>query len=743
MRRGTPSGYHAGLQARVRRRLEGWPLTRPGKSAKATTDRDRHPSVGRRCLPLLIVVASVAAYHNSFSGAFVLDDVSQIAENRRMQDWRAPLEIIRNSRRPVVELTFAANYAVHGLDVRGYHAVNLAIHTLAALTLFGVVRGTLSTRRFGTFPPGRAVWFALSVALLWVVHPLTTQSVTYTVQRCESMMGLFYLLTLYCFVRGAASSRGLTWYVLAVACCGLGMASKAVMITAPLVVLLYDRVFITTSLREALARRWGLYLGLAATWGVLGACGIVRGVLFPGDSPATVGFGTATVTPLQYAATQPGVIVHYVRLALWPDPLCLDYGWPLAQGVRALVPVAILIFMLGATVTAMWKRPALGFLAAWFFIVLAPTSSFIPIKDIIFEHRMYLSLAAVVVLVVFGVDRLLIWMKLGSEDRTALRRGVAGALVTATVIVAAGATISRNRAYHSERSIWADVVSKRPENPRGPFSPAVALAAEGRADEAVEQYRRTVKLAPQHYIAHNNLGVVLSGLGECEAAIPHYETSARIKPSYTRAQVNWATCLERLGRHEEAIARFEAALQTTPARRESGYVVEAHFRLGNAWMRQDLPERALAHYAEAVRLEPNHAGAIINRASALLACNREDEAIEKFKAALKVDAVRSQPGLVLKARVNLGNALFGKGEYEPASRQYVEALKVKPNHFRTHYNLGLALARLGRLEEAAKEFRETLRLKPDHTGAQQALDALPNSGGNQAGDDGSPGQQRG
>ena len=175
------------------------------------------------------------------------------------------------SGRPVLNLSLALNYAVSGCDVRGYHVTNLAIHLAAALLLFGIVRRTLP--RFRGCGGGQqlarlqlATPLALAIALLWAVHPLQTESVTYIVQRAESLMGLFYLLTLYCFLRGAGSARAIFWYAGSVLACLLGMATKEVMVSAPLVVLLYDRTFLAGSFREAWRRRWAYYLALAATW---------------------------------------------------------------------------------------------------------------------------------------------------------------------------------------------------------------------------------------------------------------------------------------------------------------------------------------------------------------------------------------------------------------------------------------------------------------------------------------------
>ena len=274
----------------------------------------------------IIIAAGLLAYANSFSGAFVFDDTSRIVWNQNIRSlWpiRQFLEDL-GTRRPLIQLTLALNYAAGRHDVWGYHAFNISVHLAAALTLFGIVRRTLGSAglrdRFG----GVSTPLAFAAALIWTVHPIQTQSVTYIIQRCESMMGLFYLLTLYCVIRAWDSSSPLRWHIAAIIACALGMMCKEVMVTAPLLVLLYDYLFLSGSLGEVIRKRKALYAGLAAAWLIL--LSMLLGHSSEGVKEIS---GSWTISPLRYALTQFGVIVHYIRLSLWPDSLVLDYDWPL------------------------------------------------------------------------------------------------------------------------------------------------------------------------------------------------------------------------------------------------------------------------------------------------------------------------------------------------------------------------------------------------------------------------------
>ena len=585
----------------------------------------------RWLLPILVVVAGCVAYYNSFSGAFVLDDDKHIINNPRIRDvW--PLSETLRGRRPVVDLSLAINYRYGVLNVRGYHVFNLAVHLLAGLTLFGVVRRSMLGEQFGGHVRSAAPWLALVTALIWIVHPLQTQSVTYIVQRGESLMGLFYLLTLYCVIRGVDSMYRAWWYVAAVICCGLGMGSKAVMVTAPLVVLLYDWIFLSKSFAETLRRRCWLYVTLMATWTVVMACGVAGGVLNPAQRVATVGFGFKGITPFEYLATQAGVITHYSRLSLWPDPLCLDYAWPVARSVGEVARPALLIVpLLFGTLWALLRKSWLGFVGAWFFVTLAPTSSFIPIKDLAFEHRMYLPLAAVVVVVVLGG-----YASLGdAADRlswgTGSRRLVTTGLVATIVALSVYGTVRRNRDYQSDLIMWRDVIAKSPDNARGHLGLGATLFTRGETEEAEEAFRKAVRLKPNYTDAHYNLGNALSKNGKLDEAVAAYRRSLRLRPRYAKAHYNLANTLKEQGKLDDAIAAYGNALRVNPRH------ISAHINLGNTLKLQGRLEEAVEAYHKALKINPQYANAHYNLGDALRRQGRLEEAMEEFQLAVTYD----------------------------------------------------------------------------------------------------------
>jgi len=283
-------------------------------------------------------VVGAGAYASSFSGAFVFDDLIRIVDNPRIHSFWPLWGPLLDTARPVVTTSFALNYLLGGTQVWGYHAVNLLIHMAADLLLFFIVQNTLQSQRLKARFEGQAGGIALASALIWLAHPLNTQSVTYIVQRAESLMGFFYLLALWSLIQGV-TTKGKGWHRLCALACVLGMATKPVMVTAPLVLLIYDRVFLAGSLGEVLRKRWKLYLGLAATW--LALAHLIA--YAPGENKASVGLALREISVFEYAATQPGVILHYLKLAFWSQPLVFDYHWTLVESFKGMFPQAFYI----------------------------------------------------------------------------------------------------------------------------------------------------------------------------------------------------------------------------------------------------------------------------------------------------------------------------------------------------------------------------------------------------------------
>jgi tetratricopeptide (TPR) repeat protein len=476
-----------------------------------------------------LAAAVSLVYANSLSGAFVFDDFPDIVENPLIRSLWPPWHVLAMAR-PVVNLSLAVNYALGGLKVAGYHLVNVAAHGSAALLLFGVIRRTLELAPRRTRSSRLAPMLAFLSALLWAIHPVQTQSVTYLIQRAEVLAGCGSLLALYAAIRSLRDAHPERWEAVAIAACALAMGSKPSAAAAPLLVLLYDRTFVSGSVAEALRRRRRLYAGLAATWLLLVPLLLAEHRL---QQISTERLFLAA-TPMRYLLTQPGVILHYLSLALWPKTLIFDYLWPVAplsiDALRPLVPVVAL----GWLIARAWRRRSpSGFLGAWWFVTLLPTSSLIPIPDAAAEHRLYLPLAAVAVGTVIGYDR---WAMGAFRRLATLRRACAVALAALVITGLGSATIRRNQDYHSEVGLWTDVIAKRPENPRAHNGLGRALVRTKEIQEAIPAFTRAVELRPDYADARYNLGLALASRQVFDEAIAQLAEAVRLSPGDAEAR---------------------------------------------------------------------------------------------------------------------------------------------------------------------------------------------------------------
>jgi Flp pilus assembly protein TadD len=353
-------------------------------------------------------------------------------------------------------------------------------------------------------------------------------------------------------------------------------------------------------------------VGLASTWIVLGYL-----VATTGSHGGTAGFESGLVW-WQYALMQCRVIIHYLKLSVWPHPLVFDYGMPTVSHMSEILPDALVLAALATgTAIALWRRPAVGFLGVWFFAILAPSSSVIPLPtEMIAEHRMYLPLVAVVVLGVMGIHNLV------------------GRQTVAVVVVLAIAlgvlTWRRNQDYRSDIAIWDDTVAKCPNNPRARNNLGLALVQVGRPAEAIVQYEQALRVKPDFAQAHYGLGVALARVGRLPEAIVQYEQALRIRPDYAEPHFYLGIALVQLGKTQEATEHYEQALRLKPD------YLEAHYNLGVALIRLGKPQEAIRHWEQAVRINPDFAEAHYDLGHASEELGRTTEAIEHYEQALRL-----------------------------------------------------------------------------------------------------------
>ncbi len=598
-------------------------------------------------------------YANALGHPFIFDDAGTVVDNPTIRAIGSSLlggpAQTATAGRPLVNLSLALNYALGGLSPWGYHLFNLGVHIACALVLFALLRRVCTWPRLSSWMGGRATGAASAIALLWTMHPLTSEVVNYVTQRTEGLMALLLLVTLYCGVRAleAAPAR---WQAASVAACAAGMLCKESMAVAPLLMLLLDATCSSGSPVAAIRRRPAYYGALAATWLLLAL------LIVEGPRWRSAGFSSG-VSSWTYLLNQPGMIVRYLRLAVAPFGLVLDYGEPVLTTLGAVWPAALMVIaLLAATVAAWFVAPPLALLGTWFFITLAPTSSFLPIAtEVGAERRMYLPLIALITLAVVGAMQAL--RRLETES---MRQNVARGAVAAVCVVLALLTVGRNREYSTTLGLWQTVVERWP-NARAFYNLGTELQAAGLQAQAVESYQKAL---PGSADAHYALGFELQRQGKYDEALAQYRAFLRLKPEDVNAPRAW-------------------------------------HQIGRTLLAQGKRDEAIAAFREVLTRKPNDPDALAGIADTLLAQDKLAEAAAAYRSYL---AVRPNG---TDAMMNLGLTLVRLDRDGDARTIFADITQLEPGNVQAHVNLAFAMANTGMLAESVREFRRAIELEKD------------------------------
>jgi tetratricopeptide (TPR) repeat protein len=646
---------------------------------------------------IFISVICLLAYANTFKVPFQLDDEDNIVENRTIKDLRALIKpsAVKNIRYIGV-LSFALNYKVNGLNVTGYHIVNLSIHIINALLVYWLIVLTFSTPFLEKSElKGSSNLLALFTALLFACHPVQTQAVTYIVQRLASLATMFYLFSIVMYVKARLgqttfSVSTLSFYFLSLVSTILAMKTKEIAFTIPVVIAVYEFMFFSGKTKTRLLYLIPLFLTMPiiplSLIRIVKSPGSLAGGMSLGDLIGDVNITTKLQTEmprLEYLFTECRVIVTYIRLIFFPVNQNLDYDYPIYPSFldpRVFLSAFLLLSILSTGVYLFYRyrnssmpTRLISFGIFWFFITLSVESSIIPIADVIFEHRLYLPSVGIFMAIstsVFAIVK-------KQSRRQVLNKALIGAFVI-IIVVLTGVTYARNRTWLSRDGLWEDVLMKSPLKPRPYYNLGVVYQDLGLFDRAIEYYKTTINMSPAYARAHNNLAIVYASKGLHEKAIEQFKTTIRIKPDHVEAHYNLGLEYAMTGQFEKAIEQYSEALRLRPD------YVEAHTNLGIAYKKKGQLEKAIEQYIEALRLRPDS----------------------------------------VEAHHNLGNAYMLKGLTNKAIEQFEAALKINPSLAETHYNLGVIYYKTRNLSRAREELRTALRIKPDYHPARELLSKI-------------------
>jgi tetratricopeptide (TPR) repeat protein len=557
-------------------------------------------SVIRDLLFILVLAATTfLIYANTYHSPFVFDDLRHLERNPNIQVTDLSLDSMRkaaldspSNKRPVALITLALNYFFHQLDLPGYHLVNILVHLAAGIFLYLFLQTTFNLQR-SSQKNSAAGWLPFAAALIWVVYPLHVQSVTYIIQRMNSMASMFYMLAMLCYARGRLAKA--IWHKVALfsgcfAAALLAVGSKEIAATLPFFVFLYEWFFLQDLRGVWLQKRLPVIIGVTFLLGVMA-------LFYLGVNPLksiTDGYGFRDFTLEQRLFTEFRVVVFYISLLFFPHPsrLNMDHHFVLSQALwdpaATLLSLVFLVSLIVLAIILAKRERFLSFCILWFLGNLLIESSVIGL-EIIFEHRTYLPSMMAVPGIVFVCSRMLknVWLQ--------------RALAVAVILLLGMWTFQRNIIWQDEVKLRRDSVAKSPNKPRAHAILANILERNKEFDEAAVYYSNALELAVEYnpsYVdkIHYNFGNVMLELEEYDKAVGHFKKAAANNPQSPLIALNLAFALNGAGKTDEAYAVMEELLQQFPD------YARGYNNMGILLMQQGKVASAEYHFAEAVRL---------------------------------------------------------------------------------------------------------------------------------------------
>jgi tetratricopeptide (TPR) repeat protein len=666
-------------------------------------------------LLMLLAALVIFVYADTLTAPFIFDDRNNIEENPHIRISRLTLKGLAaaafdspSHRRPVANISFALNYYFHGYNVVGFRLVNIVIHVISGILLYFFIQATFRTPALRS-GDRHTMWISFFAAAVWMVHPVQTQSISYMVQRMNSLAAMFYILSFLLYAHFRMNPQKSTKGYLLSGCILAGilaLGSKENTATLPFFIILYEWYFFgNLSLKWIKDRipKLALLLLLLA----------IIVLIYLGVDPIDqilAGYQFRNFTPLQRILTEFRVVIFYISLFFWPHPsrLNLDHDFALSYSLMnpattlfSMLTIAVL--MVVAVITARNQR-IISFCILWFLGNLVMESSIFGL-EIVFEHRLYLPTMMCSLIIVLVVNRWLRpeWLKT--------------AILCVLVIFGSVWTYERNKVWRDRITIWEDCIKKSPQKARPYNNLGVALTDLGYYNDAIEQFHKALQIKPNYANALANLGLTLAKQGKVQEGIVQFFKALELEPKDYKTLGNLGVALLTQNRYEEAITYLSEALEISP------HFAEAHNNLGVALQRQGRVKEAVDHFLFAIQLDAEYAEAYNNLGVALSDQGQYQAAIEQFSAALKINPgyLKARQNKEYETLSNLGVTLLRQERYAEAIKYLSEALEINPQFAKAHNNLGVALQRQGRFQEAMDHLRSALQLDPDYAEAYNNL----------------------
>ena len=655
----------------------------------------------------LIILAGVLAYANSLHAPFIFDDLSFMENNPAIYGLKN-FHSIRgfHNARPVGTYTFALNYYFHGLNVFGYHLVNLVIHLLSALTVWWLMLLIFATPRLKNEKLDEyKEWIALFSALIFVAHPVQTQAVTYITQRYSSLSALFYLAALALYIRGRLlpGKDAVACLAGAGAPAVLGMLTKEHVVTLPFSMLLAEVLFFKEPRHTKEKKIWAgmaILLVFAAALIIPAAysfnVGAVLGQKFVSESHAS-----DIITSGNYFLTQLRVVVTYIRLLFLPINQNLDYDYPLSHSLwegPTLLSAGFLLLLLGAAVKMLRRQPLVAWGIFMFFITLSVESSIVPIPHVIFEHRLYLPF--------FGFACLLpviFYTMMQNKQHAAWA-------LSGIVLLLACLTYQRNAVWNDEILFWQDTIKKSPAKARPYDNLAAVYISRGDYAQALANLQKAHERDPYNAATYNNFGLVYLQQGDFARAAGYFKRAVTIVPGYGRAWNNLGNVSLKQNDLPKAQLAFQKATEVSPE------LLEPRLNLAGINEREGHTAEALRRYTEIQEIFPHDGNSLY---AVLRLSLSEGKTAAAVAAAEKMLARVKDPVILTSAGSFLAQGHFHK----PAIKLYQKAVRLAPRYVPAYVELGKLLGNLDRFDAAIAVWQKALTIEPHHQELKDLMQA--------------------
>jgi len=682
--------------------------------------------VGAKILLILLSVSLI--YSNTLHVPFVFDDITNIRDNVSLRLQGLSLNELQSAMvggpshtRPLAMLTFALNYYFHGYSPLGFHIVNIVVHLLNTVLVWGLFSQVcrLLRRDYATEGIDRE-WVPFAASFLWAIHPVQTQAVTYVVQRMTSLSTLFYLIAILFYLKGRRHSgrSAVVYYFVTVTAGMFSMGCKEIAATLPMTLFLLEWLILQKGGVGWLKRHFLILC--AGTGGFICFCWYQLGAN-PLDVIIT-GYERFGYGPVERLMTQFRVLCHYITLIVFPHPsrLNLEYDFSISYGmldpISTILSIGFWIALLVAAFFYRTKRPFFSIAIFWYIATMLIESTVIPLH-MVYEHRNYLPS---IFMFLFVMDWFFRHVRFYSW-RTII-----------TVVFALTLcfwTIQRNEVWKSELTLWEDGYIKAPGNPKNAYNYAGALYRTGNREEAIKKYYEALAMVPNDCHVHNDLAVLFSESGAYVEADHHFKRAGRCSYEQCRYRRHYVAFLSKVGKDEQAI---ELIYELMDSGCSSATLLND---LGNIYVKMRRYEDGLKCFSDALKIDPFFDMASDNMDSvsmrlrqwgekcALLLSkeqlsieelivlgkvewrmNRNESALAHFEEAAKRDENRA---LIFRW---ITTTAYELGQYEKALAASEKLIALAPSNPTYRYNKACLLSKMRRTDMALEELQASIQL---------------------------------